>query len=49
MELSMQMAVIFVGKQFAMGIVEYYVPIIKKCFNSIKVNSVPSFAFHCST
>ena len=30
MELAVQMAMIFVGKQFLMQIVEYYVPLIYK-------------------
>ena len=33
MELAVQMAMIFVGKQFLMQIVEYYVPLIYKGFN----------------
>ena len=37
MELCMQMAIIFVGKQFVLSVVEYHLPRIWKLFNSLKV------------
>ena len=37
MELSIQMAMIFVGKQFFLQIMEYYMPLVWKLFNLIKL------------
>ena len=37
MELCLQLAIIFVGKQFLLGIVEYQLPKIFRIFNTIKV------------
>ncbi|XP_059080629.1 anoctamin-1-like [Tigriopus californicus] len=39
MELCLQMAIIFVGKQFLLSVVEYHLPRIWKIFNTIKVIS----------
>ena len=38
MELAVQMAMIFVGKQFLMQIVEYYVPLIYKGIYNLNKN-----------
>ena len=37
MELSIQMAMIFVGKQFFLQIMEYYMPLIWKLYNLVKL------------
>ena len=37
MELCVQLAIIFVGKQFVMSIVEYYLPMFWKLYNSFKL------------
>ena len=37
MELMIQLAIIFVGKQFMMSIVEYYLPMFWKLYNSFKL------------
>merc|ERR1719245_1897249 len=37
MELSIQMAMIFVGKQFFLQILEYYMPLIWKVYNMVKL------------
>ena len=37
MELCVQLAIIFVGKQFMMSIVEYYLPMFWKLYNSFKL------------
>lgn len=37
MELCMQMAIIFVGKQFLLSVVEYHLPRLWKLYNSFKV------------
>lgn len=37
MELCVQMGIIFVGKQFMMSIVEYYLPMLWKLYNSLKL------------
>ena len=38
MELCMQMAIIFVGKQFLLSFVEYHLPRLWKLYNSFKVS-----------
>ena len=40
MELCVQLAIIFVGKQFMMSIVEYYLPLIWKLYNSLQLATV---------
>ncbi len=37
MEVCIQMAIIFVGKQFFLSIVEYHVPRIWKLYNTFQV------------
>ncbi len=37
MELCVQMGIIFVGKQFVMSIVEYYLPMVWKIYNSLQM------------
>ena len=37
MELCVQLAIIFVGKQFMMSIFEYYLPMFWKPYNSFKL------------
>ncbi len=39
MELCMQMAIIFVGKQFLLSVVEYHLPRLWKLYNSFKVTT----------
>ena len=39
MELMIQLAIIFVGKQFLMSIVEYYLPMFWKLYNSFKLST----------
>ena len=40
MELCLQMAIIFVGKQFLLSFVEYQLPRLWKLYNSFKVCSM---------
>ena len=40
MELCVQLAIIFVGKQFMMSIIEYYLPLIWKLYNSLQLATV---------
>ena len=37
MELCLQMAIIFVGKQFVLSVVEYHLPRIWKLLNTLRV------------
>ncbi len=37
MELCVQLAIVFVGKQLAMSVIEYYIPMIWRLMNTIKV------------
>ena len=39
MELTLQLAIIFVGKQFLLGIVEYQLPRLRKLWNKIKAKT----------
>ena len=42
MELCVQLAIIFVGKQFLMSIIEYYLPMFWKLYNSLKLATATS-------
>jgi len=38
MEVCLQMAIIFIGKQFVLSIVEYHLPRLWKLYNTMKVS-----------
>ena len=48
MELCVQLAIIFVGKQFLMSIIEYYLPMFWKLYNSLKLATATKDDLACS-